>query len=206
MQGRSSTLLDILNLSLGFLGVDPVADYDNTGSTAADKCKRFMLLAIDEMQSNYLWKELLTTEELTLVVDKPRFYAIPSRCLRPVGALLDFSDQPETWIGAGVSLKYQVVGQELEVNYETDSPLNLFFVRRDDDPTSWSSELERCVAYNVAINACFLVTDNQNLYQSLETKLNALTLPKARELQSKYAKNYPTYLPSGFSNLQARLA
>jgi hypothetical protein len=40
MQGRSTTLLDILNIALGMLGVDPVTDYDTTNSTAADKAKR----------------------------------------------------------------------------------------------------------------------------------------------------------------------
>lgn len=205
MQGRSTTLLDILNLSLGFLGVDPVTDYDNTGSTAADKCKRFMLLAIDKMQRDYIWKELLTTEVLDVVVDEPFNYSIPTYCLRPIGAKLPTPTVPETWIGASVTLQYDVIGQDLVLNYETTDDVELFFVRRDDDPTKWSSELEECVALCVAMRACFLVTDNPNLLQQLTGDLLSLTLPKARELQSKYAKSYPTYLPSGFSNLRARI-
>ena len=206
MQGRSTSLLDILNLSLGFLGVDEVADYDITNSTAADKCKRFMLLAIDKIQRDYIWKELLTTETLVAVVDEPLNYTIPSDCLRPMGAKLPLPSTPETWIGASVDLKYDVVGQDLVLNYETTDDVEMFFVRRDDDPTKWSSELEESIALCVAMRACFLVTDNQNLMQQLTGDLLSLTLPKARELQSKYAKNYAKLLPSGFSNLQARLS
>jgi len=206
MQGRSTSLLDILNLSLGFLGVDEVTDYDTPNSTAADKCKRFMLLAIDKIQRDYIWKELLTTETLVAVVDEPLNYTIPSDCLRPMGAKLPLPSTPETWIGASVDLKYDVVGQDLVLNYETTDDVEMFFVRRDDDPTKWSSELEESIALCVAMRACFLVTDNQNLMQQLTGDLLSLTLPKARELQSKYAKNYAKLLPSGFSNLQARLS
>jgi len=207
VQGRSTTLLDILNLSLGFLGVDEVADYDITNSTAADKCKRFMLLSIDKMQRDYIWKELLKTDTLVPVVDKPRFYEIPADCLRPMGAQIDTENYTPTWAGASISLLYNVVGQELELNYEYDgTAVDLFYVRRDDDPTKWSSELEESIALCVAMRACFLVTDNQNLMQQLTGDLLSLTLPKARELQSKYAKNYAKLLPSGFSNLQARLS
>jgi hypothetical protein len=207
MQGRSTSLHDILNIALAFLGVDEVDDYDITDSTAADKAKRFMLLSIDKMQRDYIWKELLTTVELVPVFETPRFYQIPTDCLRPMGASIDLATYtPTTTYAALHNLRFDVIGQELETNYETDSPVNMFYVRRDDNPTKWSSELEECVALCVAMRACFLVTDNPNLLGQLQTDLLALTLPKARELQSKYARNYSTYLPSGFSNLQARLA
>jgi len=206
MQGRSTSLLDILNLALGLLGCEPVDDYDDTGSKSADKVKRFIPMSIDKMQRDYIWKELLTTGILISVLDKPRYYEIPSDCLRPMGAKIDLSgEEVQTWIGSTISMKYEVIGQELMINYESDEPVDLFYVRREDDPTKWSSELEECICICIAMRACFLVTDNQNLLQQLQQDLLALTLPKARELQSKYAKNYSKHLPSGFSNLQARL-
>ena len=55
------------------------------------------------------------------------------------------------------------------------------------------------------MRACFLITDNQALLDQLRGDLLQLTLPKARELQSKYARNYNRYLPSGFSNLRTRI-
>ena len=161
---------------------------------------------IDKMQRDYIWKELLTTETLVGVVGHPFNYSIPTDCLRPMGAKMPVPDTPETWIGASIELTYDVVGQDLVLSYETTEDLDLFFVRRDDDPTKWSSELEESVALCVAMRACFLVTDNQNLMQQLTGDLLSLTLPKARELQSRYSKNYAKLLPSGFSNLQARLA
>ena len=204
MQGRSTTLLDILNIALGMLGVDPVTDYDTTNSTAADKAKRFMLLSIDKMQRDYLWKELLTTRVVNKVTGNDYAYAIPDDCLRPMGAKVDFG-QPTTWLGAQQQMQYDVEGQELKVTFDTTEPVKLFFVRREDDPTKWSSELEECVALCIAMRSCFLVTDNQMLLDQLRGDLLQLTLPKARELQSKYARNYNRHLPSGFSNLRTRI-
>ena len=204
MQGRSTSLLDVLNIALGMLGVDQVYDYNTTNSTAADKAKRFMLLSIDKMQRDYLWKELQTTQVLDKVIGDDYAYVIPYNCLRPMGAKVDFG-QPTTWLGAQQQMQYDVEGQELKVTFNTDEPVELFFIRREDDPTKWSSELEECVALCVAMRACFLVTDNQALLDQLRGDLLQLTLPKARELQSKYARNYNRQLPSGFSNLRTRI-
>lgn len=204
MQGRSTSLLDVLNIALGMLGVDQVYDYNTTNSTAADKAKRFMLLSIDKMQRDYLWKELQTTQVLDKVIGDDYAYVIPYNCLRPMGAKVDFG-QPTTWLGAQQQMQYEVEGQELKVTFNTDEPVELFFIRREDDPTKWSSELEECVALCVAMRACFLVTDNQALLDQLRGDLLQLTLPKARELQSKYARNYNRQLPSGFSNLRTRI-
>jgi hypothetical protein len=168
--------------------------------------KRFIPMSIDKMQRNYTWKELLTDATLSPVVDKPRHYSLPADCLRPLGARLDLSgEETQTWIGSTVDLKYEIIGQEIVVNYESDEPLDLHYVRRDDDPTKWSSELEECICLCIAMRACFLVTDNQNLLQQLQQDLLALTLPKSRELQSKYASSSSKHLPSGFSNLRARI-
>lgn len=186
------------------LGVDQVYDYNTTNSTAADKAKRFMLLSIDKMQRDYLWKELQTTQVLDKVIGDDYAYVIPYNCLRPMGAKVDFG-QPTTWLGAQQQMQYEVEGQELKVTFNTDEPVELFFIRREDDPTKWSSELEECVALCVAMRACFLVTDNQALLDQLRGDLLQLTLPKARELQSKYARNYNRQLPSGFSNLRTRI-
>ena len=204
MQGRSQTLLDILNIALGMLGVDPVTDYDNTNSTAADKAKRFMLLSIDKMQRDYIWKELLTTRTLVKVAGEDYNYTLPDDCLRPMGANFGLGT-PITWLGAQQQMHYDVEGQELKVTFNTDEPVELFFVRREDDPSKWSSELEECVAICIAMRACFLVTDNQMLLEQLRGDLLQLSLPKARELQSKYARNYNSHLPSGFSNLRTRI-
>lgn len=208
MQGRSTSNLDILNLALAFLGVDEVTDFDVTNSKGADKVKRFYNLVIDQIQRGYIWKELLTRTELVAVVDKPRFYDIPDSCLRPMGTRIDLTGLPQTttFYDSTLGLRYDVEGQEIEVNYETDEAVELFHIRREDDPTKWSSELEEAIALGMATRACFLVTDNTNLLAQLQQDLHALTLPKARELQSKYAKNYSTLLPRGFSNLQARLS
>lgn len=204
MQGRSTSLLDVLNIALGMLGVDQVYDYNTTNSTAADKAKRFMLLSIDKMQRDYLWKELQTTQVLDKVIGDDYAYVIPYNCLRPMGAKIDMG-APVTWLGAQQQMQYEVEGQELKVTFNTDEPVELFFIRREDDPTKWSSELEECVALCVAMRACFLVTDNQALLDQLRGDLLQLTLPKARELQSKYARNYNRQLPSGFSNLRTRI-
>lgn len=203
MQGRSTSLLDVLNQSLALLGADADTSYDTPDTEAGLKMKPFIPRAIDEIQRAYFWQELLTQEVLVLIVDETNKYAIPDSCLRPIGIKLDAEiEQQLPYLGKRL-LKYEVIGNV--VTSFAEEP-ELFFIRRDDDPTKWSSELDDCICLASAVNAGFSITDNAPLIQMRQTQLETLVLPKARQLQSKYKTNVAKMLPRGFSQLAVRMS
>ena len=202
MTGRSNDLLDVMNQALALLGADPDTSYDNPDTAGGVKLKPFLPRAIDEIQRGYFWKELLTQNPLTAVVGEEGRYDIPADCLRPIGIKLDPTVTQENPRYAGLMLKYEIVGQEVRT-IATDP--ELFYIRREDDPTKWSSELDDAVCLAAAVNSGFTITDNAPLVQMRQTQLEQLVLPRARLLQSKYATNLAKYVPRGFSQLNIRM-
>ena len=202
MTGRSTSLLDVLNHALALLGADPDISYDSPDTEAGRKMKPMLLRSIDEIQRGYFWKELLTQEALTLVSGETIHYSIPASALRPIGIkLAPDTVQAYSALGA-LALAYEIIGQEVITIAEDPE---LFFIRREDDPTKWSSELDDSICLAAAVNSGFTITDNAELVKMRQTQLEQLVLPRARLLQSKYATNLAKYMPRGFSQLRTRI-
>lgn len=202
MQGRSDDLLDVLNLSLGLLGEIAVTSYDDPDTEAGKKAKRFIEFTIDEVQRDYIFQELITVDTLSSAGESYH-YAIPDDCLRPMGIRLSSYGDPDLHpLLQATGSTYQVEGNEI---ITTSSNPELLYIKRNDDPTKWSSELEQLIVLKLAVNAGYLITDNTQLIQMLEAKYENLALPKAKQLQSKYKRKPAKYMPTGFENLLARL-
>lgn len=204
MSSFSTDLKDVLNTSLGLLGEDEVTDYDSPDTEAGIKMRRFVDFSIREVQRDYLWVELGTKSTLTPTSGGEDYeYDLPSDCLRPLairypsGSIQGhpyFNDLKPTYYLEGSSL------------FTTAESPELFYIRHEDDPTLWSSELENCIILKLAINSGYLITDNASLIQMYEQKFEALNLPKAKQLQSRKKTNTIKYIPDGFVNIQTRMS
>lgn len=205
MTGRETNLLGILNLSLAHLGEDEVLSFESPDSEAGIKLKRFIYQSIDEVQSNYLWQELLSTKTLTAdttdYYDGRNRFPLPDDCLRPLGLRLTSTTVSHPYITFNQP-EYLVEGDYIITSADD---ADLFYIKRDDDPVNWTSELQRCVAMSAAIDAAYLITDEAGITKNLIQKFEQITLPRAKLLQSKYKRNRGKGMPEGFSNLYARI-
>lgn len=205
MAGRSTTITDIANLALSLLGEDAVADIASPETEAGEKLSRWLYQAIDEVESEYLWRELQThaadvTADATDHYDGRKRYALPTDCLRPLGfKITDDSSALNPLvrqIGGYDDLQYEVCGDFLVTNM--DSTIDIIYVKRSDTPTEWTPELERCVAYNAAIKAGQNITSDFGIVKNLIVYYQTRIEPKARRLQSKYKGN-KKFLPRNYT-------
>lgn len=195
----SNDLKDVLNLSLGLLGEDSITDYDTPDTEAAIKMKRYMDFSIVEVQRDYLWQELVTQSAL-LSSDEEYEYVMPDDCLRPLDVVGGDSLEIHPYF-EDFNYKYELVGNVIKT-YASDP--ELIYIKSELDPTQWSSEMEHCIALKLAINAGYLVTDNSAHIQRLEQKYEGLSLPKAKQLQSKKKTNATRFLKDNFINRRVR--
>lgn len=205
MPGRSTTITDIANLALSLLGEDAVTDIADPDTEAGVKLKRWLYQSIDEVQSEYLWRELKThvadvTPDATDHYDGRKRYALPSDCLRPLGfKITDDSSALNPLvrqIGGYDDLEYEICGDFLITNM--DSTIDIIYIQRNDTPTSWTPELERCVAYNVAIKTGQNITSDMGVVKNLIVYYQTRIEPKARRLQSHYKGN-KKFLPRNYT-------
>ena len=200
MSSISTDLKDVLNLSLGLLGEDAITDYDNPDSEAGIKMKRFMEFSINEVQRDYLWSEL-STQTALLSSDVDYEYDLPTDCLRPLGIRLNTVGVELHPFFSNIEQSYILEGGKL-TTYATEP--ELFYIRSEIDPTKWSSEMEHCITLKLAINSGLLVCDNGGLVQMYEQKYEAMSLPRAKMLQSRKKTNVTKFIPEGFDNLATR--
>lgn len=200
MKGRSITLLEIANKALGLLGEDPITTLDPPDTEAGIKLLTFFYDSIDEVQSSFYWHELtaqVLIGELDTANDLPM---LPDDCLRPLGVLDGGLEGLEpttlTKMLEQSSYRYKVEGNALITPF-TDGYLH--YIRRSDDPTEWTAELQRCVYHCAAVNAAQLITSDSNIGSNILQKYEALVQPRARNLQSKY-KNSGVKYPHRFTN------
>ena len=205
MAGRSTTLLEVANLSLSLLGEDPITDISTPDTEAGEKLIRWFYQSIDEVQSEYLWRELMThsaniAADSTNHWDDRKRYPLATDCLRPLGFRLTDSSSalnPLVRQLAGYeTLKYDIVGDFLIS--EIDNNVDIIYLQRNDTPTTWSPELERCVAYNAAIKAGQNITSDVNIVKNLIVYFQTRVEPRARRLQAKYKTNQK-FLPENYT-------
>jgi hypothetical protein len=210
MQGRATTIVDVVNLSLRLLGEDKITTITpQADSEAGRKMVDMLYVSIDEVQRSFYWHELITTadisEDATDHYDGRKRYALPADCLRPLGARLE-SD------GLSSETAYtRLVAQESEYHYDIEgdfllttkeeAEIDIVYIKRSDDPTEWSSELLDCIYHCAAVNAAQSITQDSGIVQNILQKYEQLVKPHARRLQSKY-KTDRTLQPRRFDNFQ----
>ena len=202
MQGRALNLIDVLNLCLSKLGRDECQSWQpdigiHPETFDGQRMSRILLKVIDDVQRSYFWQELITTETIAAEsTDATGLikYPLPVNCLRPLGArcptqpnvFTDFYDY------------YKVEGNYL-LSYNED--IEIAYIKREDDPSKWTSELLDCIEAKAAADACMMILDDKVFRRELIKEYNQLTIQSAKRLQAKYKTNYSKYLPSGFVSI-----
>ncbi len=206
MQGRLSTLLDVLNRALGVLGEKAETDYTTPTTAGGVNMKPWLLEAIDEVQGEYLWQEIMTT--VTIAKDATdahaglHRFALPADCLRPLGFRF-----PTNALPSSALTQYLSTGEnfyEIEGNWllcYADS-IDLIYNRREDDPTNWTAELGRCIYHCAAVNSAQSITSDAGITANVLERYIKLVKPLSRLLQAKYRTN-AKFLPEGFSYVNA---
>ncbi len=211
MQGRSATLTDIANKVLHLLGEDSVTDISSPDTAAGKKLAVFLYDSIDEVQGSFYWHELIATEEITADAtdhfDGRKRYALPANCLRPLGVRdgAGVTDLPETTLTRMAHEGADFYDVEANWLLTYGSEVEILYIKREDDPTQWTAELQNCVIHAAAANSAQAITDDPNITRNALEKYERLVRPRARRLQSKYKTN-EAILPRGFRNLHVRMA
>ena len=114
---------DICNDALGLLGMDPIADIDDTDDANAVKCKQFFDLTRDSLLRRHAWAFAVTRVELAQLEDGPAFgytyaYQLPSDCLRLLAAAEEGEDLDSATL-ATAGLQYAVEAGSVLTDSET---------------------------------------------------------------------------------------
>lgn len=124
MQGSATTSLDVLNLALSTLGKDHCDSFDpklgiEPESLEGKKVARLFNKAIDDVQREFYWHELITAK--AVIADSVKShdgryrYPLPDDCIRPLGVRLP-SDS-ETLIPTAYT---RLVAQDSEYDYDVE--------------------------------------------------------------------------------------
>jgi hypothetical protein len=206
MQGRLTSLLDAANRGLGVLGSPPFTNWETPENAGGIKIKPWLLEAIDEVQGEYLWQEVMTTVTITAdatkAFDGRDRFALPADCLRPLGFRFPITTLPESAL-----TKYFSMGEnayEIEGNWLLCYADEIDFVynKRQDDPTKWTAELGRVIYHCAAVNSGQSITSDAKIVSNVLERYIKLVKPLARLLQAKYRTN-AKFLPEGFSYIQS---
>lgn len=124
MQGSATTSLDVLNLALSTLGKDHCDSFDPSlgiepESVEGKKVARLFNKAIDDVQREFYWHELITAKAVAADAQKShdgRYrYALPGDCIRPLGVRLPADG--ETLIPTAYT---RLVAQDSEYDYDVE--------------------------------------------------------------------------------------
>lgn len=221
MQGSATTSLDVLNLALSTLGKDHCDSFDPSlgiepESVEGKKVARLFNKAIDDVQRDFYWHELITTEVIAADIIKShdgRYrYPLPDDCIRPLGVRLP--SDGETLIPTAYT---RLIAQDSEYCYDIegnflltgagkdvagDFTAEIVYIRRAISPADWTSELLDCIVAKLAADAALSVTGEYRLAQALKEDYRRTIRSDARRLQSKYKTN-ETRMPRGFGAWRA---
>lgn len=165
--------------------------------------ERLFYVTIDEVQRSYFWHELVQSDTIaadgTDHFDGRKRYALPDACLRPLGLRLEGdSPLPETAYTRRMSHESEY-SYNVEANWiitDADS-VNVVYLKRNDDPSKWTSELLDCIYYATAAKCAKLITQDAATIQFVHEMYQTIVNPQARTLQAKY-KTDETLQERGF--------
>jgi hypothetical protein len=210
MQGRATNITEVANEVLGLLGEDPVTDITVAlpDTKAGIKLKVHLYTSIDEVQRSFYWQELTTPETIaadaTDHYDGRKRYALPANCLRPIGVRFNDSEPlPETTYSKLMEKSDDFYGVEGNFLITSAESVDILYIRREDNPTEWTSELQGCIVHAAAVNAGQSITGDPQIVSNVLQKYEQLVKPHAKRLQSIYKTN-DRELPRGFSYWKAR--
>jgi hypothetical protein len=146
----------IANSALIKIGEAPIASLDDP-SKAGRTCKRQYPLMRDQLLEDFNWKFAIARATLAPDATAPEFgylfkFLLPSDSLRFLG-LYSESAQPTSY--TGTRIPHQIEGRELLLNVDT---AEIFYIKRETNPTLFSSSFVEVLALVLAIDICYAMT------------------------------------------------
>jgi hypothetical protein len=138
----------IANYALALLGEDPIQDLETTNTTAARLARQFLPIARDELLRSFPWRGFIVRAELSPDSQAPEWgytkrFLLPSTWQRVIDVYLDGCPLSER-------SKWVIEGQYILCN--ADGPLQIRYMKRDEDVNNWESLFQGCVAHRMAIH------------------------------------------------------
>ena len=153
-----TSLVDIVNRALDYLGQQTLMSFDQPGPDAA-RIRRIWPQVRDSVLREHPWKCATRRGKLNDLKGGPLFgfrhrYQLPPEFLRLVDT------EPE-------DARVAVEGDSL---LSDAKPLSIAYVAKVEDPTKYDSLLSECLSIKLAAELCFGVTASVSLAQQLEEK------------------------------------
>lgn len=178
MPAPITSALTICNSALLKIGNDTIASLSST-ARAAVVCNTLFQYLADEVMGESPW--VFATKQSSLAPNgtPPLYtwlytYDIPSDCLRPL--TLDNDQIP--WV---------VQGTQILTN---ESSINLDYIFRNVDPSSWDARFCECLAWRLAMEIALAVARSVPLKQEAEKSYNA-ALAQARAMNGVIGTKKP---------------
>ncbi len=156
MTAPITTSLVICNSALFKIGADKISDLTGT-NRAAIVCNSLYAYLRDQVMGESLWRFALTRAVLTPNATTPAFtytyqYDIPSDCLR----LLRTDDDQLVWIQEGS----QILSNE--------STLDMIYIYRNTDESSWDARFCEAFAWRIAMELSLALKESIPMKQEAE--------------------------------------
>jgi hypothetical protein len=179
----ATSIVDIVNRALDYLGQQPLVSFDEPGPNAA-KVRRVWPQARDAVLREHTWKSATRRSRLNLLSDRPAFgfahrYQLPPDFLR----LVD-TNPPEA--------RVEVEGDTLLADVEE---LSIAYVARVDNPRLFDATLSDALSLRLAAELAFGVSASVSLAQQLEDRYRQ-RLKEARGYDAREGATPPARMAS----------
>ena len=167
MTAPITTAVTICNSALLKMGADKISSLSQT-TRAAVLCNTLYYILRDEVMGAAPWKFAKKRAVLTPTSTTPAFtysyeYDIPSDCLR----LLQSDDTALVWVQEGTKI------------LSNESSLNMIYLYRNEDESSWDARFCEALSWRLAMELALCLTQSTTMKQEAEKSYNA-TLSLAR--------------------------
>lgn len=158
------SVIQICNLALAHLGVEPIINFDPPLNTRVRLCDALYPASRDEMLSAFAWSFAKQTQALNASVDthpEGTVYVIPQDCLTPI-ELVPVYQPPRPWFREGLNI---IVPEGFEPL--SNDVLYLRYIKTMTDTRFFSFKFISALAYLIAARAALPLTKSEKLKSSL---------------------------------------
>jgi hypothetical protein len=175
--------VDICNRALDLIGAERITSL-NEDSKSGKLCLRNYDKSRDAVLEAHDWSSCVKRTTLAPLAEAPEFqyanqFQLPSDCIRVLEAY-SATSLPEK------------EGRRL---LSDDNAINLKYVARVDDPNEYDPALRELIAYKLAADICFAITNNSSMTQYMANEYR-VQLAETRSIDSAQARTDKTYISS----------
>jgi hypothetical protein len=176
-----SSLTDVANLALTYLGEAPINNIDDPTDPLAQQMRRWIDVCVKEAQTTILWDELYTYNKPDFVtdsyagVDGQYQYILPADFLHVIEVnALGPNTLPTTQdTRFPIDFNWKLQDGYLIARVEN---FEMFYARYEPSPARWSSELLKFTYHYLASKIAYTITDNASMKTAADQEFTAIKM------------------------------